>query len=313
MSAEYLLPPPTCLEDLQPCETCPYVALQDDSCPVLEFATAQTTLNILTAGLMEEDSLRIETLANDELLGIPSPRGLYDRIAHDQDLNNELSGDNWGVLIIDIRFLKYLNDKQSRQAGDDFLQDARDTIVDLITGDTRHELDSQPEDERRQDPQLTADTLWRFGGDEFGLLVTGTNRDGLETVRQRLAQAFGVSTNLTDESGSQYPMIASVGSAHAQDLGFDWFVPTATEEQRLEHIKDRLAKLGNMADAGHQAEKERQYDEMWRYVVSQDATGTRLAMGRPADSRQIAELFIECMQRSDLDTDPPTDELPPVV
>ncbi len=76
-------------------------------------------------------------------------------------------GNTYGVLIMDLDHFKRINDHYGHQAGDQVLVD----FVELIKSSSRKE-----------------DRLFRFGGEEFLLLLPNTERGGLLAAAQHLQQ-----------------------------------------------------------------------------------------------------------------------------
>ncbi|CAN7488304.1 GGDEF domain-containing protein [Pseudomonas sp. LjRoot71] len=76
-------------------------------------------------------------------------------------------GNTYGVLIMDLDHFKRINDNYGHQAGDQVLVD----FVELIKSSSRKE-----------------DRLFRFGGEEFLLLLPNTERAGLLAAAQHLQQ-----------------------------------------------------------------------------------------------------------------------------
>lgn len=76
-------------------------------------------------------------------------------------------GNTYGVLIMDLDHFKRINDNYGHQAGDQVLVD----FVELIKSSSRKE-----------------DRLFRFGGEEFLLLLPNTERGGLLAAAQHLQQ-----------------------------------------------------------------------------------------------------------------------------
>lgn len=96
-------------------------------------------------------------------------------------------GNSYGVLTMDLDHFKRVNDNYGHQAGDQVLVD----FVELIKNSSRKE-----------------DRLFRFGGEEFLLLLPNTDRVGLLAAAQQLQQQ--VAHNLRSPGGA---VTMSVGGA----------------------------------------------------------------------------------------------------
>jgi diguanylate cyclase (GGDEF)-like protein len=96
-------------------------------------------------------------------------------------------GNTYGVLIMDLDHFKRINDNYGHQAGDQVLVD----FVELIKSSSRKE-----------------DRLFRFGGEEFLLLLPNTERGGLLAAAQHLQQQ--ISQHLRGPGGA---VTMSVGGA----------------------------------------------------------------------------------------------------
>lgn len=96
-------------------------------------------------------------------------------------------GNAYGVLIMDLDHFKRINDNYGHQAGDQVLVD----FVELIKSSSRKE-----------------DRLFRFGGEEFLLLLPNTERAGLLAAAQHLQQQ--ISQHLRGPGGA---VTMSVGGA----------------------------------------------------------------------------------------------------
>ena len=96
-------------------------------------------------------------------------------------------GNSYGVLVMDLDHFKRINDNHGHHAGDQVLVD----FVELIKSSSRKE-----------------DRLFRFGGEEFLLLLPNTERAGLLAAAQHLQQQ--VAQHLRGPGGA---VTMSVGGA----------------------------------------------------------------------------------------------------
>ena len=89
--------------------------------------------------------------------------GLYNRVVYTSDLKKYYSRMT-GMALIDMNDLKFINDTQGHQAGDEAIRAAANCVTEALAG---------------------AGRVYRIGGDEFAVLLTGT---GCESFRDALKQ-----------------------------------------------------------------------------------------------------------------------------
>lgn len=146
---------------------------------------------------------------HDPLTGARNRRAMNEELKIAASLNRR-HGNSYGVLTMDLDHFKRVNDNYGHQAGDQVLID----FVELIKNASRKE-----------------DRLFRFGGEEFLLLVPNTDSAGLLAAAQNLQQQ--VRQHLHGPGG---PVTMSVGGAmmrrdeHWEDL-------LQRADQRLYHAK----------------------------------------------------------------------------
>ena len=104
-----------------------------------------------------------------------------------------------GVMIIDIDHFKEINDEYGHQVGDRALREVAQKIRDEI---------------RDQD------LAFRYGGEEFMLLLPGTGDEALEAVAERLRKAVARSKLQVD--GNNISISASIGATEFNFEGESW-------------------------------------------------------------------------------------------
>ncbi len=119
--------------------------------------------------IVKESQRKVEFLAtHDELTGLPNRTLFLDRlrqaIAH-----AERSDDTFCVLFVDLDNFKVINDSLGHAAGDDLLKEISRRLRDCLRG---------------------PDTVARFGGDEFALLIEDANVADAEMTAQRIAESL---------------------------------------------------------------------------------------------------------------------------
>lgn len=136
-----------------------------------------------------------------QILAILDPlTGARNRRAMNEELKIAVAthrrhGNSYGILVMDLDHFKKINDRFGHQAGDQVLV----ALVELIKCCSRQE-----------------DRLFRFGGEEFLLLLPGTDEVGLKAAATNLQQHIGA--RLKSPGG---PVTASIGGAILGN-GEDW-------------------------------------------------------------------------------------------
>jgi two-component system CheB/CheR fusion protein len=118
---------------------------------------------------VKESQSRVEFLAtHDELTGLPNRTLFMDRlrqaIAH-----SGRNGTSFAVLFLDLDNFKVINDSMGHAAGDDLLKEIANRLRDCMR---------------------TGDTVSRFGGDEFAMLVEDATAIEAEMAASRIAEAM---------------------------------------------------------------------------------------------------------------------------
>lgn len=128
---------------------------------------------------------------HDSLTGLPNRTLLRDRLSHALDRAEREKGEV-AVLFLDLDEFKRVNDSLGHPAGDQLLEE----VAERIKGCVRSQ-----------------DTVARFGGDEFSVLLEGVDeRAEIEDVAARLTEIFA---EPIDVPGSEVHITASIGIAVA--------------------------------------------------------------------------------------------------
>ena len=151
-----------------------------------------------------------------QILAIQDPlTGARNRRAMNEELRIAVAmhrrhGNNFAILVMDLDHFKLINDNFGHQAGDQVLR----AFVDLVKKSSRKE-----------------DRLFRFGGEEFLMLLPNTDRIGLLAAAKQLHSQ--VAQHLRGPGG---PVTMSIGGAILRS-GENWESWLQRADQRLYRAK----------------------------------------------------------------------------
>ena len=174
-----------------------------------------STLAFILAHWTEHQRRQLELLATRDAL-----TGLGNRRAMEQDLQQAILASRrtraaYGLVIVDLDHFKHVNDRHGHAAGDEVLVEFAGLLRESV----------------RQ-----ADGVYRFGGEEFLLLLPGADIAGLEivvdTLRTRIAAhmrspdgeltaSLGAATLRTGESAQEWLARADAALYRAKESGRD--------------------------------------------------------------------------------------------
>ncbi|WP_261872924.1 GGDEF domain-containing protein [Vibrio rarus] len=125
----------------------------------------------ITMQMMQLEAQKVQLQV---LLGRDAMTGLYNRGYFDHQLLEEINRASrahspLGLLVIDVDHFKVVNDKLGHHIGDEYLK----TLATTLDQTCRRETD----------------TVARFGGEEFVILLPNTSHSGLISISQSLLQA----------------------------------------------------------------------------------------------------------------------------
>lgn len=180
---------------------------------MISFLVTSMTASVLTFIFASRTRNQRDKL---QLLSVQDPlTGARNRRAMNEELqiasaSQRRHGDQYAVLVMDLDSFKQINDTYGHQAGDQVLID----FVELIKTHSRKE-----------------DRLFRFGGEEFLLLLPNTDQNSLQTVASNLQHE--VAQQLKGPGG---PVTMSSGGAVLQ-RGEHWESMLQRADQRLYQAK----------------------------------------------------------------------------
>lgn len=163
-----------------------------------------------------EQALHHQTL-HDALTGLPNRTLLYDRL--DQTLRSgQRTDDPLALLLLDLDRFKEINDTFGHQAGDLLLRKIAARLLLALRA---------------------ADTVARIGGDEFVMLLPGTDRDGAVEVAGRILPSLSTAVMI---EGQAVHVAVSVGIALSS--GWDTDVPTLLRQADIAMYEAKRTQSG---------------------------------------------------------------------
>ena len=152
------------------------------------------SLRRATRDLQESERHAQHQALHDTLTGLPNRALFVDRL--DQTVVRARRGEPAALLFLDLDRFKYVNDTMGHAAGDAVLREFARRVVGLVR---------------------TEDTVARFGGDEFGIIMSRTaSVAGVESLCQRLLEATRLPFGLAEGDAV---LGVSIGVALLPDAG----------------------------------------------------------------------------------------------
>jgi diguanylate cyclase (GGDEF)-like protein len=128
---------------------------------LVKLFAGQVSIALRNAEMYQAAEVRART---DDLTGLLNHRAFKDRLAREAAANQP-----FGLVMIDLDEFKTANDTLGHQAGDRLLREIAAAIRSAA---------------RETDP------VFRYGGDEFAVILPGSDADGLAAAAQRLLSAI---------------------------------------------------------------------------------------------------------------------------
>lgn len=167
---------------------------------------------------LQQEIQRLRELATKDLL-----TGLDNRRSFDEEIHRAIAsairtGESVSLLLLDLDTLKQTNDTVAHQAGDALLKNVAEAIISKIRPNDR---------------------AFRWGGDEFAVILLTTDKNGAIGVGERLRQAVEVLDSAYE--GTRIKATTSIGVSSFRPVGID------PKQDNNELITSRIGSM--MADA----------------------------------------------------------------
>ena len=150
----------------------------------------------------------------DQMTGLLNRRGMYEKL--DILMNASKSADRLFVAVVDMDKLKYVNDTYGHSEGD-YCITAVASAAQKVT--------------------MTDELCVRAGGDEFFIIGVGDYDES--DINKRIKKFTSTMQNLSDNSGKEYVITASIGCAVGSKDSFDETLSAADKEMYINKQKRR--------------------------------------------------------------------------
>jgi len=169
-------------------------------------------------------NLELQDMAmRDDLTQLFNRRYFFERLRREMDRARSLQSP-LAILILDVDQLKSVNDTYGHKAGDVALANLAKLVVKCVR---------------------TSDIPARLGGDEYGVIMPETDKDGAFSVAKRLQRALEV-TPMYEENGVSLQLNISLGVS-----GFPWGGDNVDEVVQWADTHMYAAKTSKKRDANH--------------------------------------------------------------
>jgi len=168
--------------------------------------------------------------------------GLFNRRYFDERLQQEFSRASryrrhFSLVIIDIDGFKQANDLHGHAFGDEMLVKASKLFLEVLRDE---------------------DTIYRYGGDEFAMILPETPKEGAIELAERLRRKFAKRCCVEDK---RLKFTLSIGIASHPDDGEEEDELVGTADRRMYHSK---GNGGNLITAHHMKEEDTDEDAVLR-------------------------------------------------
>ena len=142
-----------------------------------EIAEIVEALETTATALGERDAELLQMANHDSLTGLFNRRRFLDELREDISATSR-SGQESALFFIDLDQFKYINDACGHQAGDRLIRKVADELLRSVGRES---------------------TVARFGGDEFAILVRGTDLDGARSTADTILANMRRMAHIEDE------------------------------------------------------------------------------------------------------------------
>ncbi len=167
-----------------------------------------------------------ERADRDPLTGLLNHRAFHKRLEEEADRAHR-TGERVAVAVLDLDNFKFFNDAYGHLVGDEVLTQVARAI---------------------QHCSRSYDTLARYGGDEFALLLPGVGTDSAEDITARLLTGFEDIEYRPADGGVAVPLTLSVGVALFPDDGPGRLEALEMADSRLMRIKTGGSGAGELTE-----------------------------------------------------------------
>jgi diguanylate cyclase (GGDEF)-like protein len=151
------------------------------------------TKDITIHDLVQRRTQDLEQLATRDALTGVGNRLLFNRELAAELKGHEAIGQSLALLLLDVDHFKLFNDSYGHLAGDDCLRAVAQRLVDLVG--------------------RAADRVYRYGGEEFAVLLPQTDQAGAVEVARRIVEGFASTPLLMEGSTESHRVTVSAGLA----------------------------------------------------------------------------------------------------
>jgi diguanylate cyclase (GGDEF)-like protein len=161
-------------------------------------AMADALVMLQTKDMTIQDLVRRRTQDLEQLATRDALTGVGNRLLFNRELVAELKGHQvigqpLALLLLDVDHFKRFNDSHGHLAGDVCLRAVAQRLVGLVG--------------------RGADRVYRYGGEEFAVLLPQTDQAGGAEVGRRIVEGFASTPLLLEDSAKSYPITVSAGLA----------------------------------------------------------------------------------------------------
>jgi len=180
------------------------------------FTLIMTSIGLMLAQYVGQkktsEQLLSELAHHDPLTGLPNRILFNDRFKHALELAKRKK-QNFAVLILDLDGFKLVNDNHGHEAGDHLLKDAAKKMLSCVRA---------------------TDTICRFGGDEFAVLLPLISQKDASQVAEKILDTLRRPFEI---NGIEFQITSSIGIALYPEHGKDEEGLIRSADEAMYHVK----------------------------------------------------------------------------